>query len=1074
MHHPLVALPLLALLPAVGLADETSAELGETYGGTLSALDDTYGDGSYVDYYDLTVQPGQRVVITMRSGSFDSWLQLHLPPEEGGVKYNDDMGEGTLDAQIEHVFERAGTYRVGATSNGAGSVGAYSIEFAGDGAAPVSAGPIVLDGTLADGDRTLGESGEYYDHYVLDCAAGDTIRIYTESPVDTYLIVEAPGTGQLDDDDSGEGLNAELTLTPASSGDLEIVITTASAGQTGAYRLVVEGARQRGGGHRFAGELAAGDETLSSGEYIDSYEFLCARGDELEITMQSTELDAYLILVPPAGDNVENDDSEEGSGWLHSRLRHTCGSTGTYTIIATSAQAAETGAYSILVHGSSSAPTTDAPAAPLAAPASSGSSAGETYSGRLESGDETYDDGCYVDFYSVDVTAGQTVTATLSSTDFDSWLQLEMPEEEGGSIYNDDLSTSTLDARIVHTFTRAGTYRFGATSRAAGTSGDYTLTIQSGAMAAPTSTSSGTEVRSGVLEDGDRTLGEGGEYYDHYVLHCAPGDQVRIYTASSVDTYLIVKAPGLEAQLDDDDSGEGLNALVEFTSAGSGDLEVLVTTASPGQSGEYDLIVEGATPYVGGRDYSGTLSPGDQNLDSGEYTDLYTFYAEAGEVVELTLQSAEFDPYLMLRPPVGEQIDNDDAEGKTAWHHSRITHTCATAGEYEVLATSFAPAEVGEYTLWIRRPQGEGTQLVSGSQRLNGELVSGAATRPQGQYLMPYSFEGQAGQEVRIEMRSNAIDPYLVLVPPVGESIENDDISSTDTNARIETTLATSGTYRLQASSFAGGQTGSFTLEAEGLSSRLVADSSSAVSTSRNYWAIVCGITDYGGAGDLPNCRRDAERLAGGLVYDGVLSPSNLILLTDSEGTAEGIRNAFAQLAPKVQPGDIFLFFYSGHGTRGDNDPRATDEPDRRDEFLALHEGSISDDEMQQLFSTIPAKLSMLVLDSCFSGGFARDVISEPGRLGIFSSEEDVVSLVASEFNAGGYLAHYFRRGMRGEADNDQDGTVTVGELDWFLRSEFNKLEIETETDEGALGYQRLVIERGGVQVTEPLVHLHD
>jgi cytochrome P450 len=63
--------------------------------------------------------------------------------------------------------------------------------------------------------------------------------------------------------------------------------------------------------------------------------------------------------------------------------------------------------------------------------------------------------------------------------------------------------------------------------------------------------------------------------------------------------------------------------------------------------------------------------------------------------------------------------------------------------------------------------------------------------------------------------------------------------------------------------------------------------------------------------------------------------------------------------------------------------------------------------------------VSLLALDACFSGGFARDVVSRPGVMGLFSSEEDLTSAVADKFEAGGYLSHFLRAGLAGEGDGD-------------------------------------------------------
>ena len=114
------------------------------------------------------------------------------------------------------------------------------------------------------------------------------------------------------------------------------------------------------------------------------------------------------------------------------------------------------------------------------------------------------------------------------------------------------------------------------------------------------------------------------------------------------------------------------------------------------------------------------------------------------------------------------------------------------------------------------------------------------------------------------------------------------------------------------------------------------------------------------------------------------------------------------------------------------------------------------------------------MLDSCFSGGFARNVVDRPGVMGLFSSEEDLTSAVAGKFRAGGYLSHFLRTGMAGEADGDGDRLVTAGELATYLRRQF-RIEVdsvESQTADGQRNYQNLVIDRGGVQVDDVILRL--
>ena len=98
---------------------------------------------------------------------------------------------------------------------------------------------------------------------------------------------------------------------------------------------------------------------------------------------------------------------------------------------------------------------------------------------------------------------------------------------------------------------------------------------------------------------------------------------------------------------------------------------------------------------------TGSLGPGDQTLESGEYIESFTFNWNQGETHTLRLTSSAFDPYLIVRPPAGQQLDNDDLDS-TAGTDAGLTVTCATTGTYTVVATSYATGETGAFTLTVQ------------------------------------------------------------------------------------------------------------------------------------------------------------------------------------------------------------------------------------------------------------------------------------------------------------------------------------------------------------------------------------
>lgn len=98
--------------------------------------------------------------------------------------------------------------------------------------------------------------------------------------------------------------------------------------------------------------------------------------------------------------------------------------------------------------------------------------------------------------------------------------------------------------------------------------------------------------------------------------------------------------------------------------------------------------------------HSGELAAGDQTLTTGEFADSYPVTVRAGQTVIVDATTdGELDPYVILRAPSGEQVDNDDFEGSTT--HSRVEQVAAESGKYDAMVTSYTPGETGSYTATV-------------------------------------------------------------------------------------------------------------------------------------------------------------------------------------------------------------------------------------------------------------------------------------------------------------------------------------------------------------------------------------
>lgn len=108
----------------------------------------------------------------------------------------------------------------------------------------------------------------------------------------------------------------------------------------------------------------------------------------------------------------------------------------------------------------------------------------------------------------------------------------------------------------------------------------------------------------------------------------------------------------------------------------------------------------------------------------------------------------------------------------------------------------------------------EAQKLVINGPVVNGRLTEKSSILPvDNSFYDLYSFAGKAGQRVTIDMRSQEIDSYLILLGPNQRDIAQDDDSGGGKNARITVTLPVDGTYTILANSYEARQSGSYTLE---------------------------------------------------------------------------------------------------------------------------------------------------------------------------------------------------------------------------------------------------------------------
>ncbi|MFT4703633.1 MAG: hypothetical protein ACI81R_001325 [Bradymonadia bacterium] len=831
-----------------------------------------------------------------------------------------------------------------------------------------------------------------------------------------------------------------------------------------ATEVLVTGTAQRG-------SLAVGDRQLTSGEYMDDYQFTGRAGQVVTVSATASEFDTYLIMRGPGSFSEENDDAGDGS--TNSRLSVTLPTNGTYFIAVTSYRSGEIGQYGVIVEAEGAAALPDAENAQAI-------TSGDTVRAELDAGDERLPSGESVDYYTFSGRAGQRLSVEMSSTTFDTYLAMAGPNGETAA--NDDAPGRGTDSVLQLNLPADGSYTLAATSYESGMRGPYAVVFSLDDSGAAAQATSATEIQAGqpqrgALAQGDDTL-RTGEWQDTYMLQARRGQSFDVSVQSrEFNPYLLVRGPGGLSQENDDASPRDTNSALSFAAAADGPIVVVVTSQAPGESGAYAVSVsEGASAPI-----SSVQAIGSGQTARGELTQVspdgvrfeqrFSFQGNGGQRAQIQVAATDFEATVRVEGPSGFVDEVRDRSRNN--QATELSTTLPVNGPYEIVVSSQSTQQRGTFGLTLQLGNATQATQAVGSADGGGALAIGQTTEGRlrrndlqlttGEHYDVYTFEGRAGQGVTIEMMSDNIDTYMILRGPNDYGMDNDD-GAEGTNSRLEAALPADGQYTILATTYAAGETGPYALS-------IVEGTSVQRNARGQIYAVLAGITDYPGSNnDLPFCAEDAEKLHESLLASGRLAPESIVL-TDGEVTTAALERAFRDVAQAAGPDDVFLFFYSGHGASN----AGGREIDGTDESLVLVDGEVTDDEVNRWFGDVDSRMGVIALDSCFSGGFARDVISAPNRMGIFSSEEDVTSNVAARFQAGGYLSFFLRSALEGAADNEpSDGILTAGELTQYLRRQWaanNMVNESTITTDDMAAYQNIVIDRGSVKVDDVLLH---
>lgn len=187
-----------------------------------------------------------------------------------------------------------------------------------------------------------------------------------------------------------------------------------------------------------------------------------------------------------------------------------------------------------------------------------------------------------------------------------------------------------------------------------------------------------------------------------------------------------------------------------------------------------------------------------------------------GTEYRIDMKSADFDSYLRLEDPDGNELTaNDDGGGG---RNARIAFTPKRDGTYRVIAIAFGGE--GTYTLKVAtkpppRPLtvGKAVEVPAEGLKVEANLDPDGPRSPVNPRnpCLVYALKLKAGEAYVIELKSKQFDAYLHVLDEKQKSLARDDDSGGNLNSRLIFRPTRDGTYVILATAY-DRRTGAFEL----------------------------------------------------------------------------------------------------------------------------------------------------------------------------------------------------------------------------------------------------------------------
>lgn len=230
--------------------------------------------------------------------------------------------------------------------------------------------------------------------------------------------------------------------------------------------------------------------------------------------------------------------------------------------------------------------------------------------------------------------------------------------------------------------------------------------------------------------------------------------------------------------------------------------------------------------------------------------------------------------------------------------------------------------------------------------------------------------------------------------------------------------------------------------------------------TRKNVWAVVIGVDKYQKNRHLKYAVSDARAFYDHLVHNNRIPKENVTLMVNQEARCARLRSILGtHLKNKAGKEDMVIIYFAGHGA-SEKDVMSPD-GDGLEKYILPYDADPKDlyasalpmNEVSRIFDRIRSERLIFIADACYSGAsggrtinltgiranisdaFLDRIASGKGRIILTASGANEVSGEDDELKHG-VFTYFLLEGLRGKADTDKDGIITVDEVYRYVSRE--------------------------------------